>query len=102
MRSIQDSLYNWLTIKVVSDERPDDSAALNTTQLFEDILQTEHGINDLQVTIDETMYYISYAQKGERKKSRFPRELVEFMLHQINQEPEKYVNYPVDMEDEAN
>lgn len=103
MKSVQDSLYNWLTIKVVSDARPDDSAAQNTTKMFEDIIHTEHEISDLEVTTDEVMYYISYVHKGERKKSRFPREMVEFMLDQMNQEPEKYVNYPpVDTEDWVN
>ncbi|MGQ0440713.1 YlaI family protein [Bacillus sp. B-TM1] len=27
MRSVQDALYNWLTIKTVAEARPDDSAA---------------------------------------------------------------------------
>ena len=26
MRSVQDALYNWLTIKTVAEARPDDSA----------------------------------------------------------------------------
>lgn len=29
MKSLQDALYNWLTIRVVCDARPDDSAARN-------------------------------------------------------------------------
>lgn len=101
LKSIQDSLYNWLTIKVVSEARPDDTAAQSTTELFEGLLQTEHGISNLEVTTDEVMYYVDYLHKGERKNSRFPLELIEFMLQQINQEPEKYVNYPV-VDDEAN
>ena len=38
MKSLQDAIYNWLTIKIVSDARPDDTAALETTQMFEQIL----------------------------------------------------------------
>jgi hypothetical protein len=40
------------------------------------------------------MYYVSYQQGDATKKIRFPRELIEVMLQQINQEPEKYENYP--------
>lgn len=101
MRAIQDSLYNWLSIQVVSDARPEDSAAKNTAKMFKGMLETEHEITVTEVIKDETMYYIHYLQQGEEKKMRFPCELIEFMLHQINLEPEKYVNYPIDVEDEA-
>ncbi|HYK71878.1 MAG TPA: hypothetical protein VEV44_01940 [Pseudoneobacillus sp.] len=94
MKSLQDSLYNWLTIKVVCDERPDDKAAMETKELFDDILQNEHGVEDIIVTTDAVMYYLEYKHQNEVKKARYPRELIEIMLDQINQEPEKYVNYP--------
>ena len=47
MKSVQDSLYNWLTIKVVSDARPEDIAATETEEMFLSILTEEHGITDL-------------------------------------------------------
>jgi hypothetical protein len=94
LKSLQDSLYNWLTIKVVCDERPDDKAAMETKELFDDILQNEHGVEDIIVTTDAVMYYLEYKHQNEVKKARYPRELIEIMLYQINQEPEKYVNYP--------
>lgn len=94
MKSLQDSLYNWLTIKVVCDERPEDKAAVETKELFDDILQNEHRVTDLIVTTDAVMYYLEYKHQNELKKARYPRELIEIMLNQINQEPEKYVNYP--------
>ncbi|WP_442599353.1 hypothetical protein [Neobacillus sp. D3-1R] len=94
MKSLQDSLYNWLTIKVVCDERPDDTAAVETKELFDDILQNEHGVSDIIVTTDAVMYYLEYKHQNEVKKARYPRELIEIMLNQINQEPEKYLNYP--------
>ncbi|MBA4537923.1 hypothetical protein H1Z61_12470 [Bacillus aquiflavi] len=93
MKSLQDSLYNWLTIKVVSDARQDDIAAQETKKLFDEILYNDHGLVDIEVTSDEIMYYIHFKQKGEQKKMRFPRELIEVMLEQINAEPEKYRNY---------
>jgi hypothetical protein len=42
------------------------------------------------------MYFVSYQQGEETKKTRFPRELIEVMLQQINQEPEKYENFPIE------
>lgn len=94
MKSLQDNLYNWLTIKVVSQERPDDTAAAETEKMFEEMLIQEHGLTNIEIEKDEVMYYVLFDQNGERKKSRFPRELIEVMLNQINSEPEKYVNYP--------
>ncbi|MEH7076050.1 hypothetical protein [Neobacillus drentensis] len=97
MKSVQDTLYNWLTIKVVCDERPDDTAARDTLNLFEEML-TELNLSNIEVTTDAVMYYVSYQQGEETKKTRFPRELIEVMLQQINKEPEKYENYPIEAE----
>ena len=32
MGSLQDAIYNWLTIKVVADARPNDLAAVETNR----------------------------------------------------------------------
>lgn len=96
MKSLQDALYNWLTIKIVSDERPDDTAAVETTQMFEKILLEEHKVDSHEVKRDALMYYVRVEQGGETKEYRFPRDLIEVMLDQINQEPDKYINYPED------
>jgi hypothetical protein len=94
MKSLQDTLYNWLTIKVVVDERPDDTAAVDTEKMFYDMLVEEQGLQNIEVTTDAVMYYVHYDLDGERKSSRFPRELIEVMLNQINESPERYANYP--------
>lgn len=95
MKSVQDTLYNWLTIKVVCDARPDDTAAKDTLNLFEEMIADLH-LSNLVVTKDDLMYYVSYQQGEETKKARFPQELIEVMLKQINQDPEKYENYPIE------
>lgn len=94
MKSVQDALYNWLSIKVVCDARPEDTAARETLDLFDDMIMNEHHLTNIEVTTDEMMYYVSYIQGGETKKTRFPRELIEVMLNQINEEPDKYCNFP--------
>ncbi|AZU61381.1 hypothetical protein [Neobacillus mesonae] len=93
MSSVQDVIYNWLTIKVVCDARPDDTAAVETKKHFEEML-SEHKISNIDITTDDVMYYVTYNHEDESKKTRFPRELIEIMLNQINSEPDKYVNYP--------
>ncbi|MGJ7923105.1 hypothetical protein [Neobacillus sp. LXY-4] len=94
MKSLQDALYNWLSIKVVSDERPDDLSAIETTELFETILTMEHGINNIHVSKDERMYFVQYEKDGEEKISQFPIEYIEVMLNQIKAEPDKWKIYP--------
>lgn len=94
MKSLQDAIYNWLTIRVVLDYRPDDLAAAETEKMFLDILKNEHSLANITVTHDIMMYYVNYEQNGEQKMHRFPRDMVEVMLKQINKEPEKYENYP--------
>ncbi|UAL54108.1 hypothetical protein LIT32_10095 [Bacillus sp. CMF21] len=93
MRSLQDSLYNWLSIKVVADARPEDTAAGDTFRLFDELLKENHDLNNVQVHKDEVMYLVSYTLNGESKSSRFPVELIDSMIDQIEAEPEKYVNY---------
>ncbi|WP_174733784.1 hypothetical protein [Mesobacillus harenae] len=94
MKSLQDVIYNWLTIKVVCDARPEDTAARDTMELFEGMLKDDHGLSDIVITIEDEMYYVSFVKDGEQKKQRFPRELIDIMLNQINEEPEKFSNYP--------
>jgi hypothetical protein len=94
MRSLQDALYNWLTIKVVSDERPDDAAAEETKNLFEQILKEDHGIREIEIKKDDVMYTVHFRIDNEWNKTSFPRELIEVMINQINEEPEKYPNFP--------
>ncbi|MEH7108009.1 hypothetical protein [Bacillus sp. JJ1764] len=95
MNSLQDVLYNWLTIKVVCDARPDDTAAQETKAHFDEMLKSERHVSNIEISTDDSLYYVSYQHEGETKKTRFPRELIEVMLDQINKEPEKYVNCPV-------
>jgi hypothetical protein len=94
MKSVQDALYNWLTIKAVVDARPEDTAAIETEEMFSDILKNQHGVTDIEINRDESMYQVSFKQNGESKSTRFPTELIEVLLNQIKLEPEKYENYP--------
>jgi len=93
LRSLQDAMYNWLTIKVVCDARPDDTAAKETEKTFYRILQEEYEVSSVQIVKEEELYYISYVLSGEEQTYRFPRELIDCMLDSINENPERYKNY---------
>ncbi|WP_409305287.1 hypothetical protein [Peribacillus sp. SCS-155] len=94
MRSLQDAVYNWLTIKVVCDARPDDTAAADTLNLFQQLLQDEHHVASIKVNREEPFYFVDIQTKQEEhKKLRFPIELIDVMLEQMIAEPEKYKNY---------
>lgn len=94
MKSLQDALYNWLTIQVVAEARPNDTAAQETAAFFHAILQTDFHVTDINVVKEEPMYTVHYKKEDEWKIARFPIELIEVMLEQIEREPEKYMNYP--------
>ncbi|WP_028398875.1 hypothetical protein [Ectobacillus panaciterrae] len=93
MRSVQDAIYNWLTIKVVAEARFDDQAAQETYELFDDMLRNDYGISKVMVEKLEDMYFITYEIGEQTKTTRFPLELIDCYLDQMNREPEKFKNY---------
>lgn len=91
MKSLQDAFYNWLSIKVVSDARPNDKAAKDTLEQFDLILKEDHYVEKvLRLEQTEELYYVHYVISGEEKSMRFPKDLVDFMLDAIEREPHKY------------
>jgi hypothetical protein len=93
MKSIQDAIYNWLTIKIVADARKHDHAAQDTENFFYELLHEEHGIEDITVEKNDPMYIVHFKINGEDKKQQYPIELIDIMLEQINERPEYYRNY---------
>jgi hypothetical protein len=95
MKSLQDSIYNWLTIKVVCDARPEDTAAADTEEMFKSILIEDLKLSGIEAVKEADFYTVYFTDKGERKSFRYPAELIDVMLDQINEEPEKYPNFPL-------
>lgn len=93
MKTLQDTLYNWLTIKVISDARVDDNAALETVDMFAEILKNDYNVDIIEFKKDEVLYFLKYHENNEEKNVRFPVDLIEHMLNQMNEEPEKFRNY---------
>ncbi|MFG6116809.1 hypothetical protein ACGTN9_16785 [Halobacillus sp. MO56] len=93
MRSLQDAVYNWLTIKVVADYRPDDASANETADFFYEMLQSDHQVKEIEVNREGELYQVTCHTSEEVRKLRFPVELIELMLVQIKDEPHKFKNY---------
>lgn len=84
----KDALYNWLQIKLVSDARPDDRAAVDTVQFFETILTEDHRMSEYEIaSMDEETIYVRFLIDGESGEEKFDRELSEKLLHDINANP---------------
>ena len=94
MQSVQDAIYNWLTIYVVCDSRPDDLAAVETERMFYSILVEDYEISNIEVDKDDRNYHVSFLRNNEQRKMSFPKDLIDVMLKQINEAPDKYIIYP--------
>jgi hypothetical protein len=85
---LQDALFNWLQMKIVSDARPDDGAAKETLDFFGIILTEDHLLSEVVVgNENEDKLYIQFVQAGESKKQLFDRERAEQLLTDINSNP---------------
>lgn len=84
---MENALFNWLQIYVVSKARPHDQAAKNTVDFFHSMLVDDHGLHDLEVQTDDMMYTVRYTLKGETLAKKYPREVVEQLLADIEAEP---------------
>lgn len=93
MRSMQDVVYNWLSIQIVADERQDDRSAVDTAAFFWNLLQSEHEVEDVDVQKLEDMYFVTCHTSTEKREFRFPLELIDCMNDTIKNEPHKFQNY---------
>lgn len=86
--TLQDALFNWLQIRFVAEARPDDNAARETSDFFEQILREDHGVTQFEVAaVDETMIHVKYTADGKTKIQLFDREHAEQLLHDIEANP---------------
>jgi len=90
MNSVQDALYNWLTIKVIYDGRPSDEAAKETYEMFDTILKEDHKVSNIKIEIMEDFYLISFTHGEKDRTTRFPIEMIDCFLDQVKVNPEKY------------
>ncbi len=85
---LEDTLFNWLQIQIVANERPDDNAARETVEFFRTALAEDHGVEEVEVIdISEDMLQVHYAVSGEKKHRSYDREFAYQLLHDINGNP---------------
>lgn len=81
--SLTDSLFYWLQMKLVCDERPDDAAAQETADFFAQILSDDHGVTSFHVErADDAKIYVTYEKDGTERTVWFDREAAEQLIHQ--------------------
>ena len=85
--NLQDTMHNWLSIKVVANQRQDDQAAQDTYEFFHELLTEDHRVSDLNVEVSHEYYVVHYRQNGEEDSKKFPVELIEALLTSIENEP---------------
>lgn len=84
---LEDALFNWLQIKVVSEARPNDRSAKDTLDFFTDIISEDHQVTQMEYSKDATMYTLRYTVGDARKLQMYPIQLVEQLLEAIENEP---------------
>ncbi|EGL82471.1 hypothetical protein CathTA2_2010 [Caldalkalibacillus thermarum TA2.A1] len=85
--NLDDALFNWLQIKHVAENRPDDHAAQDTFQFFTQILKEDFKLEDIKVTAENGLYVVQFIKNGEKCTRQFPVEFVNQLLYDIEQEP---------------
>lgn len=85
---LDDALFNWLQIQIVSRERPEDNAARETASFFEEILKEDHQLEAFGISsVDDTMYHVYYEVSGAKKMKLFDRHAAEQLLADIEANP---------------
>ncbi|MDQ0059379.1 hypothetical protein [Paenibacillus harenae] len=85
---LEDALFNWLQIQIVSAARPDDGAAADTLSFFAQILIEDHQVSHFEIAkTDDTMIHLKYEKDGRSKLQLFPRESAEQLLADIESNP---------------
>jgi hypothetical protein len=85
--TLQDALYNWLQIHLVAEARANDRAAADTRDFFVQVLQEDHRIGDIKISVEKGMYHLDYEHEGTAKRKSFPKAMAEQLLIDIDSNP---------------
>jgi len=90
MNSLNQAIYNWLTIKLVADGRKEDFAAKETVSLFEEILHSEYKVFNKELMINDRFYIVNVDTSEGKKTFQFSKDVAESLLNFIEQHEEKF------------
>ncbi len=86
--NLQDAMFNWLQMHIVSEARPEDRAARDTLDFFATILREDHNLGRFEITaVDEENIIVQYELEDGEQTKAFDRELCEKLLADINSNP---------------
>ena len=86
--NLQDALFNWLQMKIVSTHRSNDRAAKDTLDFFAEILREDHGLEQFEIEKRDDEYYeVAIRSKKGTEVKRFDRELADRLLAEIEANP---------------
>lgn len=84
---LTDALSNWLSIKKVHEERPNDLAAEDTFEFFSEILREDHRVNIQSVSVQGPFYIVLFEIDGVEHTERFFVDAVDALYEGIQNEP---------------
>lgn len=82
--TLDDALFNWLQIKYVAEQQPDDEAAQDTYGFFTTILEEDHKCQGLSVQEEDNMYAVHFKVDETEHTKKFPIEFVRQLYHDLN------------------
>ena len=88
--SLHDVLFNWLQLRLVVDQRPDDEAAIDSLNHINDILKQVHQASVLSAAKADDRYQVTYQVSGKEESQFFSSSEAEILLQFINENPERY------------
>lgn len=85
--TLDDAIFNWLQIRYVAEQRPEDGAAKETLQFFSEMLEEDFKLQNIVVQTDDGMYVVSFVHEGKQQEKRHPIEFVHQLYIDIESEP---------------
>lgn len=85
--TLDDAIFNWLQIRYVAEQRPEDGAAKETFQFFTEMLEEDFKLENIEVKTDDGMYVASYVHEGKQQEKQHPIEFVHQLYIDIESEP---------------
>lgn len=95
---LDDAVFNWLQIKVVSENRPSDHAAKDTFDFFSTVIAEDYGIRNIVVEKEDLLYRVHYEHEGTKKSKVFDRVAVDYLYTSITNEPKYNESFVMDEE----
>jgi len=85
--TLEDAIFNYLQIKHVASERPEDQAAQETYEFFQEILLEDFKLENIREKEENGMYTVQFTLEETEQEKQYPAEFVHQLLLDIQAEP---------------